>query len=90
MRVPTSLTVLAARVSDAVESGLLHREPHVPLEGALMAATQMRFDDRRAHEELGYTSRPARAGLEDAVRFFLSEGVVTSARADVIRRSGFS
>ncbi|HLK45637.1 MAG TPA: NAD-dependent epimerase/dehydratase family protein, partial [Acidimicrobiales bacterium] len=39
LRVPTAVSVLAAFASDAVEAGLLRREPHVPLEGARMAAT---------------------------------------------------
>ena len=81
LRVPAAVSLLAARVSDAVESGLLGREPHVPLEGAQMAATQMRFDDARARTELGYTSRPARDALDDAVRFFVDEGYVTAPRA---------
>jgi dihydroflavonol-4-reductase len=85
LRVPSRVSVLAARVSDAVEAGLLRREPHIPLEGALMAATQMRFDDTRARSELGYTSRPARAALADAVEFFVASGYVEASRAAAIR-----
>jgi len=85
LKVPTALSLLAARASDLVEAGLLRREPHVPLEGARMAATQMRYDDARARDELAYTSRPAREALEDAVSFFLATGRVTDARAAQIR-----
>ncbi len=85
LRVPSAVSVLAARASDAVEAGILRREPHVPLEGARMAATQMRYDDSRAREELGYTSRPASEALTDAVRFFLAGGYVSARRADVVR-----
>ena len=88
LRVPTAVSVLAAFASDVVEAGLLRREPHVPLEGARMAATQMRYDDARARGELGYRSRPPRDALADAVRFFLDEGVVTAGRADRVRASG--
>jgi dihydroflavonol-4-reductase len=87
LRVPASVSVLAARVSDAVEARLLRREPHVPLEGALMAATQMRFDDARARAELGYASRPARDALADAVDYFVGEGYVDESRAAAIRRA---
>ena len=73
-------------MSDAVEAGLLRREPHVPLEGARMAATQMRYDDARARDELGYASRPARDALADAVGFFVEEGYVEAKRASAIRR----
>jgi dihydroflavonol-4-reductase len=87
VRVPASVSVLAAKVSDAVEAGLLRREPHVPLEGARMAATQMRFSDARARDELGYTSRPAREALRDAVAWFVASGYVTAARAATVRRT---
>ena len=87
LRVPTGLTVLVARLSDAVESGLLGREPHVPLEGALMSATHMRFDDTRAREELGYASRPAIDALRDAVAYFVDTGRVDPARAGTIREA---
>jgi len=85
LRVPASVSVLAARVSDAVEGGLLRREPHVPLEGARMSATQMRYDDARARDELGYTSRPATAALRDAVAYFVEAGYVEAGRAADVR-----
>ena len=88
LRVPSAVSVLAARVSDAIEAGVLRREPHVPLEGALMAATQMRYDDRRARAELGYASRPASDALAAAVEFFVAGGYVDPARAATIRRGG--
>jgi len=72
-------------VSDAVEGGLLRREPHVPLEGARMSATQMRYDDARARDELGYTSRPATAALRDAVAYFVEAGYVEAGRAADVR-----
>jgi dihydroflavonol-4-reductase len=85
LRVPSGVSVLAARVSDAVEAGLLGREPHVPLEGARMAATQMRYDDTRARAELGYTSRPARDALAAAVEFFVGAGYVDAPRLAAIQ-----
>ena len=87
LRVPSAVSIAAARVSDAVEAGLLRREPHVPLEGAQMAATQMRFDDSRAREELGYTSRPAADSLRDAARYFVEAGYVREPRAAAIREA---
>jgi dihydroflavonol-4-reductase len=85
LRVPAAVSVLAARVSDVVEARLLRREPHVPLEGARMAATQMRYDDARARADLGYASRPARDALSDAVEYFVEEGYVEKSRASAIR-----
>ena len=85
LRVPSAVTMLAAFASDAIESGLLHREPHVPLEGARMGATHMRFDDSRARDELGYASRPTRDALFDAISYFLERGYVSPKRASAIR-----
>jgi dihydroflavonol-4-reductase len=85
LRVPAAVTILAARASDAVEAGIFRREPHVPLEGARMAATQMRYDDSRARRDLGYTSRPPEDALRDAVAFFLEEGYVSERRSATVR-----
>jgi dihydroflavonol-4-reductase len=85
LQVPASVALAAAVVSDAVEAGLLRREPHVPLEGARMSATQMRFDDTRARSELGYESRPASDSLRAAAAFFLADGQVLGARAQQLR-----
>jgi dihydroflavonol-4-reductase len=85
LKVPASVALAAARMSDAVEAGLLRREPHVPLEGARMSATQMRYDDARARNELGYSTRPARAALRDAARFFLEHDYVAEPRAQRLR-----
>ncbi len=85
LRVPSAVTLAAAFASDAIEARLLRREPHVPLEGARMGATHMRFDDARAREELGYASRPTRDALADAIAFFLEHGYVAARRAGAIR-----
>jgi dihydroflavonol-4-reductase len=85
IQVPAAVALAAARVSDAVEAGLLGREPHVPLEGARMSATQMRYDDARARRELDYATRPARVALRDAARFFVAHGYVSGRRAERLR-----
>jgi len=85
LRVPSALTLAAAIASDAIEAGLLRREPHVPLEGARMGATHMRFDDSRARAELGYATRPTRDALADAISFFLAHGYVSARRASAMR-----
>jgi len=87
LRVPWQLSLFAAHASDLLEAGLLRREPHVPLEGARMAGTQMRYSDARAREELGYTSRPARDALRDAVDFFVGAGYVATQRAATIQQA---
>jgi dihydroflavonol-4-reductase len=41
----------------------------------------MAFDDGRARRELGYTSRPAAAAIEDSARWFVDNGYVRPRRA---------
>jgi dihydroflavonol-4-reductase len=85
-KVPGALAVAAGLLSDTIEGRLLHREPSVPLEGARMATTQMRFDDDRARRELGYRSRSAHEALRDSVAWFLSSGAATGSRAQSAAR----
>jgi ornithine--oxo-acid transaminase len=84
-RVPRGVVIPAGVVSDLVEGRLLRREPHVPLEGARMAATRMIFNDDRARAEIGHKSRPARLAIEDSARWFADNGFVTSKRLAAIR-----
>jgi dihydroflavonol-4-reductase len=86
-KVPGALALGVGHASDFLQGRLLRREPAVPLEGARMATTQMRFDDRRARRELGHRSRPATSSLRDAVRFFLDAGYLDGRRADTVRRT---
>ncbi len=83
--VPGWTATLAGRVSTFVQAGLLHREPTVPLEAALMSSTAMSFDDRRARAELGYTTGPAAGALARAADWFVEEGFVDPSRAALIR-----
>ena len=84
-RVPNSLAVLAATISDVVEGRFLHREPSIPLEAAKMSTTQMSFDDSRARGELGYRSRPAGEALARAAHWFAEAGYVRNDRLDQFR-----
>jgi dihydroflavonol-4-reductase len=49
-------------------------EPFVTLDGLRMAKHRMFFDDSKARRELGYTSRPYREGLADAITWFRANG----------------
>jgi len=88
LQVPRSLALGVARLSDLVEGRLLHREPAVPLEAARMSTTHMIFDDARARTELGYTSRPPEAAVEDSARWFIESGYVRPARRARISWAG--
>jgi dihydroflavonol-4-reductase len=84
-RVPRGVVIPAGVVSDLVEGKMLRREPHVPLEGARMAATRMIFNDDRARAEIGHKSRPARLAIEDSARWFADNGFVAPKRLAAIR-----
>lgn len=53
---------------------LTGREPFVSTDALRMSAYRMFFDDSKARRELGYGSRPYRAGLADAVAWFRAAG----------------
>jgi dihydroflavonol-4-reductase len=50
------------------------REPFATVDGLRLSRYRMFFDDSRARRELGYTSRPYREALRDAVNWFRQAG----------------
>jgi dihydroflavonol-4-reductase len=85
IRVPATLALGVAALSEIVEGRLARRPPSVPLEATRMATTQMIFSDERARRELGYESRPAREALVRSARWFADHGYVTPKRLARIR-----
>ena len=45
-----------------------------------MSTTNMMFNDSRARQELGYSSRPASEAMVDSARWFAENGYVNSKR----------
>lgn len=84
-RFPSVFPLVAGRVSQFIEGDILKREPRVPLEAAQMATTTMTFDDSRARNELGYTSRPAAEALFDSAQWFVENGRVDPERVKLIK-----
>jgi dihydroflavonol-4-reductase len=87
IKVPRSLSLAVAGVSELVEGRILRRHPSIPLEAARMSTSTMAFDDRRARSELGYSPRPAFEALEASARWFVETGAVTPRRRARIRWS---
>jgi dihydroflavonol-4-reductase len=83
-RFPSIFPKIAGYVSSFVEGDVLGREPRVSLEAAQMASTTMTFDDSRAREEIGYSSRPASLALFDSAQWFVEHGYVIPGRAQMI------
>ncbi len=86
-KVPNSLALAVAAVSELVEGRLLRRHPSVPLEAARMSTSRMSFDTTRAREELGYAPRPAAEALEASARWFVETGMVRENRVSRIHWS---
>jgi dihydroflavonol-4-reductase len=80
IKVPRSLSLVVAAVSETIEGRILHRHPSIPLEAARMSTSQMAFDVSRAKDELGYAPRPATEALEASARWFVDSGMVTERR----------
>jgi dihydroflavonol-4-reductase len=79
-RVPATVALGVAGLSEIIQGRLAGRAPSVPLEAARMATTQMIFSDDRARQELGYTSRPSREALVRSARWFAFHGYVVPER----------
>lgn len=56
------------------------RAPFVTVDGLRMARYTMHFDDAKARRELGYTSRPYREGLAEAIDWFIAAGYLRRPR----------
>jgi dihydroflavonol-4-reductase len=87
LRVPRALSLAVAWCSETVEGRLLRHPPAVPLEAARMSTTRMAFDDTRARQELGYSSRPAVEAIEASARWFLERGYVKPRRVARVARA---
>jgi dihydroflavonol-4-reductase len=57
-------------------ASLTGREPFLTMDGLRMARHHMFFSDAKARRELGYSSRPYRDGLADAIAWFKQAGYV--------------
>jgi dihydroflavonol-4-reductase len=56
------------------------RAPFATVDGLRMARYTMHFDDKKARGELGYTSRPYRDGLVEAIGWFIQAGYMKQPR----------
>jgi dihydroflavonol-4-reductase len=87
IKVPRSVSLAVAGLSEFVEGRILRRHPSIPLEAARMSTSTMAFDDSRARTELGYSPRPAVEALEASAHWFVDTGAVTARRRERIRWS---
>jgi dihydroflavonol-4-reductase len=73
VRLPLAPLYLLALIAEGV--GLVTgREPFLTFDGLRMARHHMFFNDAKARRELGYSTRPYRDGIADAIAWFRQHG----------------
>jgi dihydroflavonol-4-reductase len=73
IRLPHAVPYLAALV-DSMVSGLLRREPRIPMEGVRMARHKMFVDGTKARNALEFHPGPLEAALERAIHWYSDHG----------------
>jgi len=74
IRIPHRAILPIAALSEAWARCASKTEPRVTMDGVKMARKAMFFSSEKAERELGYSSRPAREALRDAVQWFRQNG----------------
>jgi dihydroflavonol-4-reductase len=73
MRVPYTVAYPVA-IGAELMARLSGKEPFITLDGVRMARKKMYFASEKASRELGYTPRPARNAIADAIGWFKANG----------------
>jgi dihydroflavonol-4-reductase len=73
IRVPYTVAYPVA-IGAELLARLSGKEPFITLDGVRMARKKMYFTSKKASRELGYTPRPARHAIADAVSWFKANG----------------
>jgi dihydroflavonol-4-reductase len=73
VRLPIAPLMPLAAAAEAI-ARVTNKEPFVTRDGLKMARKKMWFSSEKAKRELGYTSRPGHAAIEDAVAWFRDAG----------------
>ncbi|MSQ11604.1 MAG: NAD-dependent epimerase/dehydratase family protein [Dehalococcoidia bacterium] len=80
LRLPQPLVLAAAYADNAIEGGLLRREPRIPLEGVLHAGRRVQVDCRKATQELGFQPTSVEEALLRAVNWYRQNGYANERR----------
>jgi len=85
VKVPRSVVLPLAYLSQWVADAITRRPPQIPLDAARMAQHFMFFDCRKARGELGLHPGPAEAALRRAAHWFAAGRYVRGAAARVLQ-----
>lgn len=75
-QVPYWLALMVSMVQEFIADHITHRPPSAPLTGVRLAGSPMNFDSSKAHQELGFASRPVEASLADAISWYIERGLL--------------
>jgi dihydroflavonol-4-reductase len=81
LKIPYAV-VLPIAVGAEMMARLTGREPFTTLDGVRMSRKKMYFSSAKAVGELGYTPRPAREAIADAVAWFKANGYLTKGKVE--------
>jgi dihydroflavonol-4-reductase len=76
IKLPIAAVLPIAYAAELAARLLPNWEPFATVDGVKMARKLMYFSSAKAARQLGYTCRPAAMALEDAVRWFQSQGYI--------------
>ena len=75
-RTPYWLAFVVSVVQELIADYITHRPPAAPLTGVRLAGSPMRFDTRKARQELGFVGRPIQQSLADAICWYIERGLL--------------
>jgi dihydroflavonol-4-reductase len=78
-KIPYAVAYCAGACGELL-SRITGQAPRASLDGVRMARQPMRYDSRKAVEELGLPQTPLREALDQAVRWFRAHGYITNGR----------
>ena len=81
VKLPPTLLVPFAHLAQGIARVRGGAEPMLTVDGLRMARHHMYFSSAKAERELGYTSRPAREAIADALEWFRVAGYLSSRRS---------
>ena len=77
-QVPYWLAYAVSLVQELIADYITHKPPQAPLTGVRLAGSPMHFSSRKAQEELGFTARPIKESLIDALEWYKLQGLLQS------------
>lgn len=75
-QVPYWLAFSVSVVQEFIADNFTHRPPAAPLTGVRLAGSPMRFSHAKARQALGFSGRPVRESLADAIDWYKERGLL--------------